>query len=383
VEVLEDDEQRIALGQGGEQAGEGLEEPPVVGRRGRSGGELGEEARQLGPPPRVERAGVVDETLAAQRVHHRPEEEDAVALVGAAEEDTGRHPAGAQHQLLDEAALADAGLAGDGDQPAAPESLDETGQLALAADERHLGGAHARLRHGAGASPQDGAVELARLGLRLDAQLAPEDVHALLVVAEGGAAPAEVGEELHERAVHRLAQRVEPQDATRGLGGGVEPAGGAQLGEAGGPSGEGALAQALAPVGEPSLPGLLVHRQPVEEFAAVERERPLGVAPAQQALEGEGVGGDQGAVDGDTAGLGVERARHRGQEPAQLVEGVAQAPARPLVGHAAPEQRGEAVAQVDARRVEGEVGEQRLGLCACGSRVAARARGAPGSRRGA
>jgi hypothetical protein len=87
------------------------------------------------------------------------------------------------------------------------------GHLGAATDERWLGGpARAGKRHLhrlAWALPEDLLVDRLGFGLGLDAELAPENLHALLVLPERGVPAPELAIEPHQRSVHSLLQRVE------------------------------------------------------------------------------------------------------------------------------------------------------------------------------
>ena len=148
-----------------------------------------------------------------------PEQEDLVALVRPTEQDPGVSAISVGDQLLDQAGLADSGLAEDGDEPAATrpgpvEGVTEPAELDLASDQRRLRrwrlGRLARPRRSrrchAGGRPllEDLAIQPAGVGLRLRPEVVPQDVHALLVLAEGGAPLPQLGVQAHQRAVHRF-----------------------------------------------------------------------------------------------------------------------------------------------------------------------------------
>ena len=64
---------------------------------------------------------------------------------------------------------------------------------------------------------EDFLVDRARVGLGLDAELAPEDAHAELVLPEGAPTSAELGVEAHQRSVDRFLERIEGDEPERGL----------------------------------------------------------------------------------------------------------------------------------------------------------------------
>jgi hypothetical protein len=65
-------------------------------------------------------------------------------------------------------------------------------------------------------------VQTPRLRLRSNAQLALEKIRAEVVLPERGGAPAELVVELHQRPVHRLAQRLDGEEADGRLNCGLE-----------------------------------------------------------------------------------------------------------------------------------------------------------------
>lgn len=122
MQVLQHQERRPGGGQGLEELGHRLEEPhDVLGALGGAGrSEMREHAAELAPEPHGQAVGRLDETTAlADRVDPRAERQHLLGLVRAA----GEHPPAVARRergdLGDQAALADPGLAGERDGPAA------------------------------------------------------------------------------------------------------------------------------------------------------------------------------------------------------------------------------------------------------------------------
>ena len=117
VDVLQDEEEGTRARQALDERRDGLEEAPVVhgtfGGQGRSIGQLGEEARQLGSPSGAEPSEIGSELgpRQSQEVDPRSERQGLVALVALADEDAAAAPCGLRRQLGDEPALADSRLA--------------------------------------------------------------------------------------------------------------------------------------------------------------------------------------------------------------------------------------------------------------------------------
>ena len=135
-------------------------------------------------------------------------------------------------------------------------------------------------------------VKRFRLPLRLDAQLAREDAHTLLVLAKRGAAPAALRVQPHQRAMHRLLQRVERQQLQRGLHGRLTGVNLPLVREKLRERLQGQLTQPLALAQQPLLERRLVDRESAEQVALIDRaglcERRRR-ALADQPLEGRGV----------------------------------------------------------------------------------------------
>src|SRR5262249_6295803 len=159
----------------------------------------------------------------------------------------GRMAPGAEHakplvprddrEILEESRLADPGLAADerdvrADVEGASEGGPEHIELGRAPDERNVRGAvGCGLECGAGAAvdarlPRDRAapgraaedlpIQLARLLLRLGAELALQEAKAGLVLLERGRPAAVAPEQVHERAMDDLLQGIQGEDALGG-----------------------------------------------------------------------------------------------------------------------------------------------------------------------
>ena len=199
-------------------------------------------------------------------------------------------------------------------------------------------------------------------------ELALQDVDAHLVLAQRHAATPLPRIEAHQRPLHRFLQRVEAEQA-RGDGDGrrdravlnvVREQFRQRL--------DGQLAQPLALGHQPFLEGRLLHAEPLEQLAAVERPR-----------FGERVGGphrDQALERGD---VDLHRRRHQRNRVGADVEDVAvvrrqgladreqrlpQAVPRLRVRGLSPEERRQLVALVGLPGLDGQIGQQCLGFAA-------------------
>src|SRR5262249_29823523 len=168
----------------------------------------------------------------------RPERQDLLRLVRAADHDRRLAPERVIRQLAYEAALADPRLTEHDDDPTGPggragqlcaEPLDllrAPDELALDARRRSLDGGRRHSRRGSGrrdrsarALPQDLLVEDFRRRLGLDPELPLEHPDAVLVLAQGALAPARVDVEPHQDSVDRLLERIEREELQRGPNG--------------------------------------------------------------------------------------------------------------------------------------------------------------------
>jgi hypothetical protein len=230
-------------------------------------------------------------------------------------------------------------------------------------DRRRLGrgGGSGRGRRGrAQLAGADGGMQRLGRRLRLRSQLSREQVAAETVLAQRRGALATQRVQLHQRAVHVLAQRVERQQAHGGALRRLRRVGGALAIEQCRERAERLLAQQLAFAAQPLLEWRRVDVEAGEQVAAIGRGR--GV---------EHTGGDVGAQrqridhhcrrrEGHVVGTGVQRAV--GQDPAQRRQRLAQTPARLLLGAILPQERGEDVAGLRHAGVKREIAEQRRGL---------------------
>ena len=233
-------------------------------------------------------------------------------------------------------------------------------------------------RRATGALAQDLLVEGLRLRLGLDAELAAEHAHAVLVVAQRRAAPTEIRVQPHQRAVHRLLQRVQRQQPQRRLHRGLRRTRPTLPREQLRESFERHLAQPLALPQQPLLERCFVHREPAEQIALVERRRPLQRRRRRlphEALERRGVHLHRRRVQGQRVAVLPHR-RDGADRLADREQRLAQARARRLLADAAPEQARELVARVRPAERQREIGEQRLGLA--GGQGDRRARVEPG-----
>src|SRR5207253_10654523 len=171
--------------------------------------ELGKQPGQLGPERRrelTEHLVIVDDAAGAQRIDPWSERQHLLGLVRARREDPKSPSGGQRRKLVQEAALADAGLANEGDDPGLSgahlvEQRAEFRRLVLSPHQRHgrlgrggrLRWSHGRLDVGDGAGrldlvetvytrSQDLLVQLSGFGLGLGAQLTLEKIDAELVL---------------------------------------------------------------------------------------------------------------------------------------------------------------------------------------------------------
>ncbi len=131
-----------------------------------------------------------------------------------------------------------------------------------------------------GPTSHDPAVQLGSLRLRLGPHLALERRDAQLVLAECRPSSSLADVESHQRPVDRLLQRIERQQADRGLDGAIDLPALALEGEQPREDLERDLALPFALADEPLLERGFAQREALEEIAAVERGGPL------QCLEG-------------------------------------------------------------------------------------------------
>jgi hypothetical protein len=209
-------------------------------------------------------------------------------------------------------------------------------------------------------------IELPGLGFWLAPQLALQHLDRELVLLERRATAVLAQIQAHERAMRRLLQRVEGEQAHGGLNGALGRAGLALAGQQPGEGLERQLPQPLAFGDEPFLEQRLVQAEAREQIACIDRrgllER-LRRAFRHVPFEAGDVDVDHGRVQRKRLAFGDQDRRGGGrQRPSQGGERVAQAVAGSLVGRLAPEERGEPVARVGVAGLGAEVGQQRLGL---------------------
>ena len=241
-----------------------------------------------------------------------------------------------------------------------------------------------------GSPAEDLLVELLGLLLRLDSKLALQDSHAELVLLEGRPAAAELGVEAHERAVHRLLERVEGDQPQRRLEGAPPalPRRAERRAARRAPRGP---ARAAAPARPSATPRTSVPRKakPVQEVTPIEadglRER-LRRPPASPAARRSRVDVDRVRVQGD--GRRRSRSRHGGSAPAPGPGGGRRGSRRRRLRAWGCERSPQSSAASLSRewgspRRQREIGEQRLGSSGSGAARGGRPRAEPGSRPGA
>jgi len=378
LEVLEHDRERRARGRVEDEPCERLEELENVlrvdGRR-RLGRELGEETRRLRAPRRRERRerGVVGRQAgAAQGFDPRTERLDPFRVVAAADDDPAARGRRHRRELANEPRLADAGVTEDRDDTrrGAREGVLEAPQLDVASDQRRLHRvalAERELGHALrGALADECPVKLARLGVGLDLELPLEHAHAELVLAQRRRVVAPARVQPHERAMRRLVERIEGEDAPPDLERARDVARVRVPREHARERAAHEAAQTLPLGGHPLLEPGLVEREPVEEIAAVELDPALERVrrPGREAaLEARDVGADGGGRQRDGVapdleiGGGAVRERAADQE-----ERLPQAVARVAVVDVAPEEGRQLFARVRLAQRDREIREQRLGL---------------------
>ena len=254
VEVLQEEDDRLPLGEAREEGPDGLEKGPVVRGvdRRRRARDLGDEPGQLAPPAReesLENRQVVGDAPAPEGVHPWREGQDLLGLPGAADE----HPIAVSFRygrhFGEEPGLSHAGFADHGEQ--APVARADVGerrlearQLGRAADQRERrrqvgergrdrpSGEHPRLQAGrptielrcrarlrgrpAGhPTAQDRLVESPRPRLGVEPELPLQHIQAHVVLPECGTASAKPDVEAHHGPVDRLLERIQRQQMQR------------------------------------------------------------------------------------------------------------------------------------------------------------------------
>jgi len=386
VQILEDDQHGLARGEALEQAAHGLEEVPVVRRPGggRSGRQrqLGKEPRQFRQPAgvdRIEHFLILVEAGPAQRIDPDAEGQHALPFIRPSSEDPQATLGRFGTQFGDQTALADARLADERHDAALPapravHGLLESRHRHAATDQRRVPRRILRaprrrhaLRARAGRTlPEQFLVEPSRRVLGHRPQLSLERVDADLVLTASRARPPQARIEPHERAVDRLLQGVEGEEAERSLDRRLRRPRGALVGEQPPERVERHLSQPLALEEQPLLEGRLPHARPGEEVALVEGRRAreiVGAARGRSPLELRDVDIDRRRLDGDCVALEPQSGRvGGGQRLAEREEGLPQAGARLGLWPLAPQQRRELVPGVGPARRHRQIRQQRLGL---------------------
>ena len=254
VHVLEHQYDQLPGRQVLHETGHAFEEMQVVvaWRRKARTVHLGEQPGQLCAPDRIqrpERLVITKHSSGAAGGDPRAEGQHLGALIGASEQHARSRGAGVGRESPDQAGLADPRLAHHQHEPAAsrtrvdeggtatrdfPRPTDEgdVGRPCQALSDRGtvMGPAFLRppaVRNSHAASMAENLlVDLARVGFRLDAKLAPEDTDAHLVLPEGTPASAELNVEAHQRPVDGFLKRIEGDEPERGLQGGFRQPGG-------------------------------------------------------------------------------------------------------------------------------------------------------------
>jgi hypothetical protein len=213
---------------------------------------------------------------------------------------------------------------------------------------------------------EDLLIETFGLILRLDPKFALEDSHAELVLVESGPPPAQLVVEAHQRAVHRLLERIERDKPEPGPQGRLHGAGSPLGGQQRAVRLDRQLAQPL-PLGHQPLFELgLLRGEPGEQVAAIDLDRLLQRlvgSRVHKLLEMHRVDVDAIRVQGDGRALHAQASwLDRCDGTPEREEGLAKAVAGPPLREISPEQRGQLVARVLPPWGKREVGEKGLGL---------------------
>ena len=198
----------------------------------------------------------------------------------------------------------------------------------LSSDQRDVGGHRRRAARPAGrrsggrwldAGPvrpaygaKDLQIELLRVRFRLHSELVLQDTDAQLILAKRGPPTAKPGVEAHERAVHGLLERIQRDQPSPGLQGGLHRPGGALQTEQPGQHLEGQLPQARPLGHQPLLERGLLPREPVEQVASIEIDRldkRLWRTGGGELFEGHRVDVDGVGAQGDGGTLDAKASR--------------------------------------------------------------------------
>ena len=388
VHVLQDDRERALPSQRAQELAHRLEDAQVVvdarARRPGTRADLGEESGELLPPRRAQRLHelhVAEGVAGPQRAHPEAERQDALALVRAALDEPDAVASRFRDDLLDQARLAEPRLAENDHHPRAPFAATvqlgaHARQLGAPADQGRVDDGFAQRRERPRRAPrrralgraqgQDLPVELLRLRLRLHPQLAPQRLHAGLVAPQRGRAAPLGRIEPHERAMRGFLQRIEREDAQRGLDGALRLSGRGLPGEQRVEHAQAQLAQPLTLPVEPELEGGILHHEPGEKLASVARRRLLEAferVRAGQALELEHVHREAAPVERHLLVLDGEAPLPGGTEGApDLEQGLAKAVAGLLLAPVPPQEAGQSGTGLGMARREGKISHEALGL---------------------
>ena len=199
------------------------------------------------------------------------------------------------------------------------ERLAKMSELARPSDEPRARCRHRIVTWRPGAGPrrrrrrrgtEDGLIQRLGRRLRLDVELAAEDVDAQLILTERGRPAAGVDVQLHEGAVHGLLKGIEREQTQTGPDRRLRVAS-ALVPEEPRVCRQCELAQTLALAQEPLLERRLIHLQAFEEVAAVDVRRldeSGRVAPRHEPFEPPHVHVDEGAVEDDAIDRDVQSA---------------------------------------------------------------------------
>ena len=224
MQVVEDEHERLGVGDVAEEGRGRVEEPEAgalrVERHGRAHvreelAELGEHLRDVGgaaSEPLAHGRRILAAHVRPDRLRPRPVGRRTAGLPGAAEEGRRASLPRPLRELVREPALADARLAAEQDEAAAPgerrlERLLEDAELALAADERAVGRLGRRREVERRVLAEDRALQLLQLAARLDPELLDEHAARVLVRGERLCLPPGAVEREHELAAQPLAKR--------------------------------------------------------------------------------------------------------------------------------------------------------------------------------
>ena len=209
------------------------------------------------------------------------------------------------------------------------ERVGQSRELHIAADERRVGGERYRLLPFAGLPLREElAIERARLGGGLHAELALERVDTDLILTERRDRVSGRGVQAHQLAVHRLVERVEREAAARGLERAREVAVVCVVRDQPRETVAHERTQPLAMADDPVLEGRLVDGEAAQEVAPIARDgggEGFRLLADDVTLELRHVDDDVGAqrqarrIGVEDAGGGTERLAEHEQRLAEVV----------------------------------------------------------------